>query len=258
VGSIKVGEKLACDRTDAIKAVGTGSRAKNNTLLAGLLFDDNGNRMSPSFSVKKGARYGFYVSAALLNGRKAQAGSTKRVSMVDLETAVKAALARHFSKKDASYDDVSAETLRQFVNRIVIGKSNLTIELRKTDTIDSGSAIAVPWTPANTEPKARIEVPPGTGAAPNEVLVKAIARSNAWLSALNDGTYKSIEALAQIADLHPKVIRKHLRLAFLAPAVTQACLQGTQPSHIKLKTLCNIASMGWSSQIQSVGLAART
>jgi hypothetical protein len=61
-----------------------------------LLFDDRGNRMSPSFSVKDSVRYPFYVSSALLRGRKANAGSVLRVSAADLEATVLKALGQKF------------------------------------------------------------------------------------------------------------------------------------------------------------------
>ena len=66
----------------------TGRRHKSGALLTGLLFDDRGNRMSPSFSTKRGVRYPFYVSSALLRGRKSQAGSVTRVSATEIETTV--------------------------------------------------------------------------------------------------------------------------------------------------------------------------
>lgn len=63
----------------ATKANGRkAKRSESGALLAGKLFDDKGNRMSPSFSSKNGVRYRFYVSSALLRGRKAAAGSVKR------------------------------------------------------------------------------------------------------------------------------------------------------------------------------------
>lgn len=37
-------------------------RTAQPTLLAGLLFDGDGNRMTPSHAVKKGTRYRYYVS----------------------------------------------------------------------------------------------------------------------------------------------------------------------------------------------------
>ena len=50
-------------------------RSDNLSLLTGLLFDDRGNRMSPSFSTKRGVRYRFYVSSAVISGRRDEAGS---------------------------------------------------------------------------------------------------------------------------------------------------------------------------------------
>jgi hypothetical protein len=38
-----------------------GGRAKSPSLLAGLLFDADGNRMTPTHAVKKGRRYRYYV-----------------------------------------------------------------------------------------------------------------------------------------------------------------------------------------------------
>jgi len=57
-------------------------RTKSGALLAGKIFDDKGNAMSPSYTVKNGVRYRFYVSSAVLRGRKSVAGfrhtSTRR------------------------------------------------------------------------------------------------------------------------------------------------------------------------------------
>ena len=65
------------------------ARAKtSDALLAGKLFDDRGNRMSPSHATKRGCRYRYYVSQAILQGRKADAGSVARVPAKELERRV--------------------------------------------------------------------------------------------------------------------------------------------------------------------------
>jgi site-specific DNA recombinase len=46
--------------------------------LTGRLFDDRGNRMSPTHANKRGVRYRYYVSHALLQNRKTEAGSVAR------------------------------------------------------------------------------------------------------------------------------------------------------------------------------------
>ena len=65
--------------------------SESGAMLQGKLFDDKGNRMSPSFSSKNGVRYRFYVSTAL-RGRKAKAGSITRISAPEIEGLVETAL----------------------------------------------------------------------------------------------------------------------------------------------------------------------
>ena len=48
-------------------------------ILTGRLFDDRGNRMSPTHANKRGVRYRYYVSHAILQNRKAEAGNIARV-----------------------------------------------------------------------------------------------------------------------------------------------------------------------------------
>src|ERR1700735_3730322 len=78
-----------------LKTNANGSKAKHfesGALLQGKLYDDKGNLMGPSFSSKNGVRYRFYVSSALLRGRKAAAGSVSRIPAAEIESAVLAAL----------------------------------------------------------------------------------------------------------------------------------------------------------------------
>jgi hypothetical protein len=55
-------------------------RGNSPHLLTGLIFDDRGNPMSPAHTNKKGVRYRYYTSHALLQRRKEHAGSVPRVS----------------------------------------------------------------------------------------------------------------------------------------------------------------------------------
>jgi site-specific DNA recombinase len=69
-----------------------------------------------------------------------------------------------------------------------------------------------------------------------------------WLKALSDGTYQSIEELASVAKLHPKVIRKGLRLAFLTPDITEAIVIGCHPKSLNLSKLQGLSSLCWEEQ----------
>jgi DNA invertase Pin-like site-specific DNA recombinase len=64
----------------------------SDALLAGRIFDDRGNRMTPSHAKKGPARYRYYVSLALAKGRKEEAGTVKRAAAADIDQLVLEAL----------------------------------------------------------------------------------------------------------------------------------------------------------------------
>jgi site-specific DNA recombinase len=78
----------------------TGSSA----LRIGKLYDDRGNRITPSHANKAGRRYRYYVSCALSQGRSEEAGSGRRVSAAAIEARVIAAPRDHFPQM-AERDD---------------------------------------------------------------------------------------------------------------------------------------------------------
>ena len=64
------------------------NRLQSNALLAGILFDDQHNAMSPTHTRKKNKRYSYYVSQALLLYRDREAGSIKRINMQEANQAI--------------------------------------------------------------------------------------------------------------------------------------------------------------------------
>src|SRR5258706_3206720 len=100
-------------------------RSDSGALLQGKLFDDKGNRMSPSFSSKNGVRYRFYVSSALLRGRKAAAGSVRRVSAAQIESAVLASLKSHQQQENSD----SAAAPVDALERVVVASDRLQVPI---------------------------------------------------------------------------------------------------------------------------------
>ena len=80
-------------------------RSRSPSLLMGLIFDDRGNPMSPSHANKKGVRYRYYVSQAILQNRKCEVRSVPRVSGPDIENTVVAALRRAIADRNVAADD---------------------------------------------------------------------------------------------------------------------------------------------------------
>ncbi len=65
-----------------------GRTSKQPSLLAGIIFDGNGDRMSPSHAVKKGKRYRYYVSNPLITGSRADAPAGRRIPAGEIERLV--------------------------------------------------------------------------------------------------------------------------------------------------------------------------
>ncbi|MGZ5917423.1 MAG: recombinase family protein [Methyloceanibacter sp.] len=66
----------------------TGSYAKQPSLLAGLAFDEAGERLTPSHAVKKGTRYRYYVSRSLIVGAAKDHSKGRRIPAGNLESLV--------------------------------------------------------------------------------------------------------------------------------------------------------------------------
>jgi site-specific DNA recombinase len=75
-------------RTLAENRVERFNRSAQPSLLAGLIYDDVGERMTPSHANKNGTRYRYYVSQRLVTGSRRNASRGRRVPAGDLESLV--------------------------------------------------------------------------------------------------------------------------------------------------------------------------
>jgi DNA invertase Pin-like site-specific DNA recombinase len=80
----KVQAVLAENRVDRAK----GADAKHPSLLAGLVFDESGERLTPTHAVKKGTRYRYYVSRSLIIGAAKDHSKGRRIPTGNLEALV--------------------------------------------------------------------------------------------------------------------------------------------------------------------------
>jgi site-specific DNA recombinase len=115
-GEILKGEQQAIVDRDLFEAVQAklseqvnghkAARMKSEALLIGRIFDDRGNRMSPSHVRKGGVKYRYYLSSALLQGMAGSAGSVCRVPAADIEALVITSVREHL-QTTAPIDDRS-------------------------------------------------------------------------------------------------------------------------------------------------------
>jgi site-specific DNA recombinase len=211
--------------------------SESGAWLMGRLFDDKGYRMGPSFSSKNGVRYRFYVSTAL-RGRKQNAGSVTRVSAPEIEELIEAALSEKLQ--------APREEMLNHVERIVVSAGRIRVTLGKVHK--RRGPIDIPWTP-KLKGIAQIRLAPSEKKT-DQKLLKSIVRAHAWLGDLSEDRYASVEALAAAANLHPKVIRQGLRLAFLAPAAIEVVLCGE--ASVQLKQIPKLLPLSWREQSSSM------
>jgi site-specific DNA recombinase len=165
-----------------------GNSQSSDALLAGKLFDDRGNRMSPSHAAKGGWRWRYYVSQAVLQGRKHEAGSVARVPALEIERRVAEAVraaspaanrqGRHglhhpkATGHGASTDSLAAHpsdydaTLRAAIERVVMSRTTIEIELAEGMASDDQNRILIiSWTPPSSH--RRREIIQGEGERPS-------------------------------------------------------------------------------------------
>jgi site-specific DNA recombinase len=87
----------------------TGAYAKQPSLLAGLAFDETGERLTPSHAVKKGTRYRYYVSRSLIVGAAKDHSQGRRIPAGNLESLVINKLRTFLSDQGAILDAVREE-----------------------------------------------------------------------------------------------------------------------------------------------------
>src|SRR5205807_9804551 len=109
------------------------ARMKSEALLTGRVFDDRGNRMSPSHARKGGVKYRYYLSSALLQGMAGGAGSVRRVPAADIEALVIKSLREHL-KPPAPIDDPSL--IDTHIARVEVQPEQLAIHLTRPTPSD--------------------------------------------------------------------------------------------------------------------------
>jgi DNA invertase Pin-like site-specific DNA recombinase len=107
-GEVLAGQQPAIVERDLFEAVQVklseqannqkATRMKSEALLAGRLFDDRGNRMTPSHVRKRGIKYRYYLSSALLQGQPDRAGAVSRVPAAEIEGLVMRTVRDHLDQ----------------------------------------------------------------------------------------------------------------------------------------------------------------
>jgi site-specific DNA recombinase len=240
----------------------TASRIQSQALLSGRIFDDRGNRMSPSHARKGNAKYRYYLSSALFSGATDRAGSVRRVSATDIEARVIKSVRKHLG----SFDTLDDHTLVDLhIERIDIRQDELIIQLAKGNQTNPSSSVSntlhVPW--KKTLPTRRREILLPEGASGHTIrpirsetratLVASIARGRRWLDELATDPTVTTESIAKREGCSVRKVNMTISLAFLAPDLVKAAIDGRLPHGMGVVRLADLPAE-WSKQHQVLGL----
>jgi site-specific DNA recombinase len=243
-------------------------------ILSGRLFDDRGNRMSPTYSNKRGARYRYYVSQAVLQKQPRARGSVNRVPAAEIEALVIAALRNHLdaSGSGGQLPDTDRDLLQCHVERVTLTPHHIELRLRQIvepaegiasrdranrHSIVSITTIAVPWTgPVPATVKGILHVPAhNTPIKPGrrEALLIAIAKARQWIDDLAHGRLAGFALIARREGRAERHIRLLATLAFVSPRIVSALLDNV-PADLTLTTLARALPWSWAEQERRLGL----
>jgi site-specific DNA recombinase len=118
----------------------TGARAKHPNLLGGLVFDATGERLTPTYAIKKGTRYRYYVSSSLVRAARANRASGWRLPAGDVEGLVISRLRNFFADPAAMLDIAEAEAQPGSGQRQLIERGRQVAEELRMKTPDKVKA----------------------------------------------------------------------------------------------------------------------
>jgi DNA invertase Pin-like site-specific DNA recombinase len=293
----------------------TGVNAPPALPLTGLVFDETGDRLTPTHATKAGRRYYYYVSSRLQQDATSDP-SGWRLPAGALEGSVAAAL-RSFLCDDQKLQDLQEKcdvdhgdrvhlltqvltrsrqlteriqesnardclsALASLIRRIDLGPGLMTIRINATALLamcrasaeaqDEGRqihalqgadnfdyALTIPLSLRRRGVEARLILGDGKDArrAPDKVLIRCIAEARAWFEDLRTGAAGSVKQIAAREQLPASEVSRQLPLAFLAPAIITAILEGRQPVELTAKALKRIdLPLDWSEQSRRLGFA---
>ncbi|MDG2257788.1 MAG: recombinase family protein [Paracoccaceae bacterium] len=234
--------------------------AKQSSLLCGKIYDETGDRLTPSHSkTKAGARLRYYVSHRLIKNSGDGNKDGWRLPAEELEAKVASVIAKHVRAQGffgniapnitaSAIADARDKTQRisankdtrawlQFVERINLKPGAMTVTLYATQIaslMNGAQADFEPDTLTITTPfqlrKRGVETKlifADTPGQRDETLINNIAKAHHWFEQIKSG--KTFSQIAADDQTSKRRIQQMINLAFLAPDIIRDVLHGMQP-----------------------------
>jgi hypothetical protein len=205
------------------------------------------------------------------------------VPAAEIEAVVIKALAVHLgdrTKPTADPDGNHRNIVTANVARIEVRKNQLAVRF-KTPNIDgainrdqsaeldplvaskceSGALRLIPWCKPPSRKFREILLPPSVSrhqvrpikTERRAALIKSIARGRDWLDQIVSGSVQGVEEIAARHKCSVRHVNMTISMAFIAPALVKAALEGRLPRGIGVARLRD-APAEWSQQLKRLGL----
>ena len=243
---------------DRVQASLSGNRVNNRnavhamhpSMLAGILWDSKGRRMTPDHAKKNGARYRYYVSSKDKQRLKLP---VVRIPAGEIEKLVSRALAQ---RTEASWDGPlpSRELVLHHIEKVSVHSDRIEMLFAGAE-----EPFVVHAELIRCGNEVRIDAPSQewADARRDASLIKLVVRAHQAKEALNDSANTSIDQAASSMELSKQYFCRLLRLGYLAPDITAAILDGKQPAHINRQFLARLDNLpfDWARQREVLGFA---
>lgn len=217
-------------------------------LLTGLIFDSAGNRMTPSHSRKKGVRYRYYVSQAILQSRKDRAGQVFRVPAPHIEDVIERFVrdrCRHLQGEIRPLIEAQVQRITVQTDSISVGLSGSDGDPAVTGT-QSRQIVSLPWSKKPFRAEKGITRELGAAKEPAvigaEAAIGAVARARRWVDELMAGN--SLAEIARRESKGERQIRLLIPLAFVPPRQLSEYI-GSKTQSVNVTTLAKSVPALW-------------
>jgi site-specific DNA recombinase len=123
----------------------TVARSQSESVLIGRIYDDRGNRMTPSHVRNGGIKYRYYLSLPLLHGQPGRVGSVRRVPAAEIEALVGQAVRKRLGDPASGSD---RDLISSHVVRVEVQADQLAVKLNR-----SNSRLNSSWRSTSPRPK---------------------------------------------------------------------------------------------------------
>ncbi len=268
---------------DAARKRGQLNGPPNKSVLAGRLFDETGDRLTPTHSKKKGQRYRYYISRRLIagsdNGAKPDTCAW-RLPAKQLEEQIGDAVMAHLQDhlavdllRDANADAISkigtalqeassadggGKTIHGCIRRANLqpGELGITLDPDATsafldlsaDALNADAlAFTVPFQFRKRGVETRLVIGGAETRAIDTTLLRNIARAHRFYGLIKRG--ETFETICASENVSRHRMMQIIDLAFLAPDIVRAIALGDQPLRLTTKWLeKNPMPTDWQAQ----------